>query len=159
MTIRESRGADADIRRIMTELWGSTDMALNGKLYDLTAYDCLVCEEEGKLLGFLHYEIRAGECEILSLDCPVPRHGAGTALIKRVREIAHESGICKLIVVTTNDNTTALRFYQKFGFDISEIRFGAVTRSRVIKPEIPLKGDDGIPIRHEIVLEMGTSDV
>ena len=33
----------------------------------------------------------------------------------------------------------------------------AVDESRKIKPQIPLTGADGIPIRHEIELEMNTA--
>lgn len=154
MNIRCARGADGEIKRVMTELWGSATMALDGKLYDLTKHECLICEENGELLGFLHYEIRRGECEILSLDCPVPRRGAGSALIAEVRDIARSAGAHRLLVVTTNDNTTAIRFYQKRGFDIAELWRDAVTRSRAIKPQIPMTGEDGIPIRHEIALDM-----
>lgn len=33
------------------------------------------------------------------------------------------------------------------------LRYGAVDRARKQKPQIPLKADNGIPIRHEIELE------
>jgi hypothetical protein len=54
----------------------------------------------------------------------------------------------------TNDNTTALRFYQRRGFDLVAVHRGAVTRARAeLKPGIPLEVD-GIPIRPEIELEI-----
>lgn len=154
MTIRKSRGADAEMRALMTELWGSTDIALDGKMYDLTACDCLVCEDERGLLGFLHYDARGDEWEILALDCPRPGKGAGTALIEEIGKMARGAGAKKLVVVTTNDNTHAMRFYQKRGFALADVRFGAVARSRRIKPAIPEAGEDGIPILHEMVFEM-----
>lgn len=58
-----------------------------------------------------------------------------------------------MYLYTTNDNTRAMRFYQKRGFDMTELFRGAVDRARKIKPEIPLTGDDGIPLRHEIRFE------
>lgn len=54
----------------------------------------------------------------------------------------------------TNDNTIALRFYQRRGFDLVALHRDAVTRARAeLKPSIPLE-IDGIPLRHELELEM-----
>jgi hypothetical protein len=57
-------------------------------------------------------------------------------------------------LITTNDNTAALRFWQKRGFKLLRVHRNAVEKSRKLKPEIPLTGNDGIPIRDEIELEM-----
>jgi len=48
----------------------------------------------------------------------------------------------------------ALKFYQKQGFELAAVHRGAVDKSRKIKPKIPLIGNDGIPLRDEIELEM-----
>jgi hypothetical protein len=58
-----------------------------------------------------------------------------------------------LRVTTTNDNLNALRFYQRRGFRMTEIRPGAVDKARYLKPSIPLAGEFGIPIHDEIELE------
>jgi GNAT superfamily N-acetyltransferase len=60
----------------------------------------------------------------------------------------------RVFLATTNDNLHALRFYQKRGFELVAVHRGAVNESRKIKPGIPLIGNDGIPIRDEIELEM-----
>jgi ribosomal protein S18 acetylase RimI-like enzyme len=57
-------------------------------------------------------------------------------------------------LITTNDNTHALRFYQRRGFVLSALHRGAIRRSRQLKPEIPLAGFGGIPIRDELELQM-----
>jgi ribosomal protein S18 acetylase RimI-like enzyme len=57
-------------------------------------------------------------------------------------------------VTTTNDNTRALRFYQRAGFRLTALRVGAVAEARKVKPEIPSHGLDGIPIRDELELTM-----
>ena len=59
--------------------------------------------------------------------------------------------------MTTNDNIRAIRFYQKRGFDMAAFRRNALDVSRKLKPEIPLVGDDGIPLRHEIEFELELS--
>ncbi len=56
-------------------------------------------------------------------------------------------------MTTTNDNVDALRFYQRRGWNLAALHEDAVTRARRLKPEIPLVGDHGIPIRHELELE------
>lgn len=57
-------------------------------------------------------------------------------------------------MVTTNDNTSALRFYQKMGFCLHKLRVGIVEESRKTKSQISLIGNINIPIRDEIELEM-----
>jgi hypothetical protein len=59
-----------------------------------------------------------------------------------------------LWLVTTNDNTHALRFYHRLGFRLAALHPGAVEAARRLKPEIPLLGLDEIPIRDELELEI-----
>ena len=57
-------------------------------------------------------------------------------------------------LVTTNDNLEALRFYQRRGFRLAQLRCGAVDEARRhLKPAIPASGFFGIPVHDEIVLE------
>jgi RimJ/RimL family protein N-acetyltransferase len=69
-------------------------------------------------------------------------------------ECAKEAGASRVWLITTNDNTDALRFYQKAGFRIVAVHQDAVALARRIKPEIPIMGENGIPIRDEIELEL-----
>ena len=72
-----------------------------------------------------------------------------------MHDLASEAGCRRLWVVTTNDNLGALRFYQRRGFRLAALRPGAVDASRaLLKPEIPSLGNDGIPLRDEIELEL-----
>jgi ribosomal protein S18 acetylase RimI-like enzyme len=59
-----------------------------------------------------------------------------------------------LWLVTTNDNLDALRFYQRRGFVLVALRPDVMKDSRRLKPEIPLIGAFGIPLRDELELEM-----
>lgn len=96
--------------------------------------------------------MREGECEIMSLNSLAEGKGIGTALLSEVEKAAREQDCRLLKLVTANDNTHALRFYQRRGFVLSKISIGAVEEARKLKPEIPLIGSDGIPIRDEIEL-------
>ena len=68
--------------------------------------------------------------------------------------MAKKNGCRRVWLITTNDNTYAIRFYQKRGFDMAAIHRNAINESRKIKPQIPLTGFDKIPILHEIEFEM-----
>ena len=55
--------------------------------------------------------------------------------------LIHETKGRKLqkdVLITTNDNINAIRFYQKRGFDMERLFHNALDMSRKIKPEIPL---------------------
>jgi ribosomal protein S18 acetylase RimI-like enzyme len=64
------------------------------------------------------------------------------------------TGARRIWLVTTNDNVRAIRFYQRWGMDlVGYLRHGADV-SRRVKPEIPERGGDGIPVRHELEFEL-----
>ncbi len=108
--------------------------------------------QAGELAGLITYTLRGQECEITSLNSVEEGKGIGTALIQAVEDAARAHGCSVLKLTTTNDNLKALGFYQKRGFVLSRLLPDAVTRARALKPEIPLIGYAGIPIRDEIEL-------
>ena len=75
-------------------------------------------------------------------------------LIEQVKDIARSVGCKRLWLITTNDNMHAVRFYQRRGFMLVAVHRNALAVSRKLKPEIPLIGVDGIPLRDEIELAM-----
>ena len=104
--------------------------------------------------GLVTYVVGAEGCEIISLDALKEGGGIGTALLQAVAREAERRGCDRLFLSTTNDNLHALGFYQRRGFELVGIRRGAVTEARKRKPRIPLIGDDDIPVRDEIELEI-----
>ena len=75
-------------------------------------------------------------------------------LINRVIEKAKLYRCKRVWLITTNDNSHAIRFYQKRGFEWVGFYKDSVQDSRKLKPEIPELGDDDIPIKHEIEFEL-----
>jgi ribosomal protein S18 acetylase RimI-like enzyme len=141
-------------RRLLADSWGSVFMVSRGVLHNLSDVPGLVACDEGKRVGLLLYRIDGDECEIMSLDSLKEGIGVGTALIRVMRQTAREAGCKRLWLITTNDNTHALRFYQKRGFRLVALYPNALDDSRLLKPEIPLIGLDEIPLRDEIELEI-----
>jgi ribosomal protein S18 acetylase RimI-like enzyme len=144
---------DAWVRTLMTDR-GSTLVVSRGVLHDAGALPGLVALLDGELAGLLTYEITGDRMEVVTIDSLVQRRGVGTALIEAARRIAKQAGCRRVWLITTNDNVGALNFYSALGFSVVAVHAGAVDQSRRLKPEIPLLGHGGVPIRDEIELEI-----
>ena len=144
---------DAWITGVAARLWGSTEIISKGHTYDILKLPNIVVELDGKPVGFVMYAKEGKRCEVVALYTAVEKQGIGTKLMDRVKEAAKKDGCTTVWLMTTNDNTQALRFYQKRGFVISAIRTNVMEEQRKLKP-IPFLGNDGIPIRDEIDLEI-----
>ena len=142
------------VAQFMHEQWGSNIVVSCGVIYYPQDLPGFVALHQSEKVGLVTYNITGASCEIVTLNSTHPSSGAGTALIEAVRDIALKSGCKRLWLITTNDNINALRFYQKRGFVLVDLHRNALELSRRLKPEIPLIGNDGIPIRDELELEM-----
>jgi ribosomal protein S18 acetylase RimI-like enzyme len=132
----------------------SARVARRGALVQAGDHPALLAEDDGTLLGVITYVVDAADCELLTVHAEPPRSGIGTALLDELERVAAAAGCTRLWLVTTNDNVSALRFYQRRGFALCALRAGAVDTSRAtLKPEIPRIGDHGIPLRDELELE------
>jgi len=153
--IRPTSSEDADfISCTINRLWGADFIVVKGKVYYPADHSGYIAKEGNEMMGLINYAIADGDCQVLCLNSLVEGRGVGNMLIEKVKETAKQNGCRRLWLITTNDNTAALRFYQKMGFELAALHRGAIERSRRIKPQIPLVGNDGIPIRDEIELEM-----
>ncbi|MCB2210058.1 GNAT family N-acetyltransferase [bacterium] len=142
-----------DINACVDEMWGGNPIIVHLDSYRVDNLAGITAEIDGKLVGFLHYEILGNDCEILTLASLQEGRGIGTALISAVENLARSRGCRRLHLITTNDNLHALGFYQRRGFHLSGLFPGRVAQSRQLKPTIPMIGDEGIPLRDEIQLE------
>jgi ribosomal protein S18 acetylase RimI-like enzyme len=142
------------VNKFLIEHWHSTVMMVRGKAVDMTDTDGFAVLEDGHIAGLVTYKIENGECEIMSLDSLIENRGVGTGLLNKVISAAKSAGCRKVRLITTNDNVRAFSFYQKRGFDMSAFYRNSLEAARAIKPEIPLIGNDGIPLRHEIEFEL-----
>ncbi len=141
------------VSRVLVQYWGSTTQVTRGHKFQADELPGVVAVRDGAEVGLLTYNIEGDECEIITHNSMAGHGGIGSCLLDAVRNKARELGCKRLWLITTNDNTPALRFYQRRGFDLVALYRGAVTEARKTKPEIPNVGFDGIPIRHEFELE------
>jgi len=141
------------VRHLLEERWGSSRVVTLGTIHDAAALPAIVALLGQKRVGLLTYSIDKRSCEVVSLNSLVSNAGVGTQLLQSLQLIASDKGCDRVWLCTTNDNTHALKFYQKRGFTIARVNVDVIAEYRKIKPEIPESGEDDIPIRDEIVLE------
>jgi GNAT superfamily N-acetyltransferase len=156
MEIRPKLPSDtAWARTMLAEHWGSPMVASTSGFHDAALLDGLVAEIDGSTAGLLTYRVVGDDCEIVTINSLAPGQGVGTALLNAVAEVARARGCRRLWVLTSNDNLPALRFYQRHGMSLAALHRDAATEwRRIIKPQIPEVGLDGIPIRDALELEL-----
>ena len=142
------------LSRFTVEKWGSRIVVSKGTVYEPEKLEGFKVVQGGKAMGALTYHVDGRECEIVTLNSLEEGVGVGSALLTAARDKAKSLGCRRLWLITTNDNLNALRFYQKRGLQIVAVYPHAIERSRKLKPGIPLVGNDGIPLRDELELEV-----
>jgi ribosomal protein S18 acetylase RimI-like enzyme len=125
--------------------------------------DGLVAALEGEPVGLITWLAypTSGTAEIRAVAVdPVARgRGIGRALFEAAHAALGRAGIRSAWLVTTNDNTPALRLYEGLGYRLVEVRRGAIDEiRRTIKPSIPLVGHGGVEIHDELQLAFELGD-
>ncbi len=105
------------IRELMLERWSGETIVVHDAVFEPAELEGFVAEEDGERVGLLTYRVEGGACEIVTLDSLDVERGIGTALLNAVAELGHAG----VRAVTTNDNGTALAFYEHHGLRVVEI--------------------------------------
>ena len=137
---------------LMVEFWGSELQVVHQSVYRPAELPGLLAERAGRVVGLLTYQVSDEMLEVVTLNAIERRTGVGTILMEAVAADARQLRCQEIRLTTTNDNLDAIRFYQRRGLRLVALRPSAVDRARLEKPEIPLVGDYGIPLRDEIDL-------
>jgi GNAT superfamily N-acetyltransferase len=138
---------------LLAQEWGGPMIVTRGKVHDAGVLPGFIALHREEPVGLATYRIEGDECELMSLNSLVEGRGIGAALIASVRDVSRAAGCRRLWLITTNDNLAALRFYQKRRFRLAALYPNAIALSRQYKPEIPMTGLEGIPLRDEIEVE------
>lgn len=158
-SIRPTERTDRNwVAHFLDAHWGSTRVVSRGQDYLahlLPGFIAVRGEgDDEEPVGLATYNIDGESCELITINSVIKHQGIGTALLDAVKAAATEAECKRLWVITTNANLDALRFYQKRGFRLAAVYPNALDASRRMKPEIPLFGQHGIPLRDEIELEI-----
>jgi ribosomal protein S18 acetylase RimI-like enzyme len=133
--------------------WGGDVVVGSGRELRPADLPGVVADADGERAGLATYAIDDDGCELVTIDALTVGGGIGGALVEAVIEAARAAGCTRVHLITTNDNLPALRLYQRHGFVLTELRPGAIDKSRELKPQISATGHSGIPIRDELVLQ------
>jgi GNAT superfamily N-acetyltransferase len=138
---------------VLAKAWASTRVVSRGIVHRADELPGIIALKGDERIGLLTFNIVGRSFEIVTMNSLRKREGIGGELVKRAVEIARKHNCLRIWVITTNDNKDALKFYQMLGFQIVAVHKNAIEVSRKLKPEIPLRGHDDIPITDEIELE------
>ena len=144
----------AVVDQYIKEEWGGSKIVTLGNLYNTNVLPGYVMMDGERVLGAILYRLVGEECEIAVLYSLLENRGVGSALIRQVISAATESGCGRVWLVTSNDNTHAIRFYQRFGFDLKRVHINSFEVIRKFNPDLPECGIDDIPLAHEFEFEL-----
>ncbi len=137
---------------LLRENWGGPLIASRGRLLDARQLPGLWVGEEDRLVGYLLYHPEGDQWEVALLEALEQGRGVGSALLGAVEALARRCGCKRLWLVTTNDNTHALAFYQRRGFVLAALhrapggRGGHPPSGRAGVGEAPLQGGKPGPV-------------
>lgn len=141
------------IFEFLKEHWGAAKNVNSKGTVQTDTLPGFIVYQDGFIVGLITYNIRGEECELVTINSLLGKVGLGSSLLRSMEDAAREAGCKRVWLITTNDTVDALRFYQKRGYEFSNLYLNSVENLREIKPEIPLVGQEGILIKHEIELQ------
>jgi len=141
------------IARLWEEHWGLPIVTAKRE-YMPPDVEGLVCRaRDGRTLGLVTWAVDGQRAEIVSVNALEAGRGIGSRLMDAAEEELRRRGVRTAHLVTTNDNPRALSFYLRRGYRLVRLHLDAMDRVRQVKPQVPLTGNDGIPLRDMWELE------
>lgn len=141
-----------EVDRLLQKRWGSVMIVSKGKMVDAGLLPRVTARDsDGKLVGLATFQVnrKNDSCEVVTIDALVIGVGTGSKLLAEVEMEAKKAGCRKMWLITSNDNHEAVAFYIKRGYRLIAVHLNALNKSRELKPQIPLSGKHGIPLRDE----------
>jgi ribosomal protein S18 acetylase RimI-like enzyme len=155
LLVREVQSSEGEwLETTLRERWPHELLVGRGRVREPSELLALVAIRDDERIGLLTYVIEEDVAELVTLDALRPGSGIGARLIGGLASSARNAGTRALRVMVTNDNVRGLRYYQRLGFHLTALRVGAIERLRPHRDWIPRTGQDDIPIRDEIELEL-----
>jgi N-acetylglutamate synthase-like GNAT family acetyltransferase len=155
-TIKTASKTDFEwIKELYARTWSGDICVSRGKVQKVDDFTGgFVAETGGQKTGFITYIVTGPEVEITGIVSLKEKSGIGTVMVKAVIDLAKKQKLQKVCLVTTNDNLNGIGFWQKRGFKLVKVYPGSMEFVRKIKPAVPIIGENGIPLRDELELEM-----
>lgn len=139
---------------VLKKHWGSPLIISKGKKHFADKLPGFVALQKSEPIGLLIYNVTGNDLEIVALNSHVEGIGVGTNLLEAAKNKAISLAIKRVWCITTNDNLKAQDFYRKRGFSLVAVYKNAIAKTRKLKPQIPLIGQNNIPIKDEVEFEL-----
>jgi N-acetylglutamate synthase-like GNAT family acetyltransferase len=147
-------GDREEVARFIELYWQGRMVMSSGKAYYPHQEQGFLERRGGEIVGLLTYHVEDHCMEILTLNSTVEGQGIGSLLMLSAIDRARQLNCKKIWITTTNDRLRVVDFHQRLGFRLTSVRLGVVDEARKVKPQIPLAGERGVPIRDELVMEL-----
>lgn len=136
------------------ERWSTYHLYARGREHNVAELKGFAAVRGEEILGLATYQIQDRECEILSVNSLVEGLGFGTELLKSIAQASAAAGCKRISVVVTNDNINGLRFFQTRGFILAKLNRNIAESYRDLDADYPTRGQENIPVRDELELEI-----
>jgi ribosomal protein S18 acetylase RimI-like enzyme len=113
--------------------WGLPIVSISGP-HNPAELAGFVAIEADERLGLITYRSTDEDCEVVTLNSLRPSRGAGTILLRTVKQTADERRL-RLWLITTDENSKAIRFYENRGMTIRALHRDFVEVVRRYKPD------------------------
>ena len=153
VVVRPKTESDADyIAAELHKHWHSLSIWSLGNIFDASKLPALIAWNGNDRAGHLTYVLHPGksQMEVITLSSNAVSRGVGTLLLQSAVNLAQSMGCLRIFLTTTNDNLNAIGFYQKRGWTLAKYHSESISHARLIKPEIPLIGENNIPLWDEL---------
>ncbi len=141
------------IARLWEEQWGLPIVTAKREYMPPDVEGFVWRTRGGERLGLVTWAVDGDRAEIVSIDALERGRRIGARLMEAAEEELRRRGVKTAHLVTTNDNHRALTFYLRRGYRLVRLHLDAMSRVREVKPDVPLVGNDGIPLRDMWELE------
>ena len=146
ITLRDSTIQDQNwIKEFIHSAWGAELIVVHGDKFYPAELNAIIAERSGIPVGLATYFINTTSIEVVTLNSLTSGAGIGKKLIQSLIDKARIKAMERVWLITTNDNTSALTFYQKLGFHIVKLYPDAVSKSREINLRFPSPVSMGFP--------------
>lgn len=142
------------MRQMMLDCWGIDAVPFDGVLTSTNDFEAIgAFSIEDTLIGFALVRYHDGLADIATVNALAPGFGAGQALVDHIVGLAPLRGAKRLRTLVANDNLAGLRFFQCNGFVLAALFPNAIALYRGLLPQLPRRGQYGIPVRDVLQLE------
>jgi SAM-dependent methyltransferase/GNAT superfamily N-acetyltransferase len=136
--VRAVGAADREwVGSTLASRWGLPVITTSGSYPHPERLEGVIAEVDGRPVGAATYRIDGAGCEVVTLLALERGLGAGRLLMEAVRAAALQAGVPRVWLLTTDDNTGAIGFYEHIGMTRVRVIPAFIEVVRAVKPEIP----------------------